>query len=417
MTNKQKLLFVSARFLFPMDCGGKIRTTQVLRGMKGNKFSITLASPGSKVLSSKYASDLSEVADNFVFWPESNEKLLPLTRLRFLASPYPIPVATDKSQAGQKLVAAELALNPDVVVFDFPHAAVLAPKEIEIPSVIFTHNIEAEIFARHCEVEKNRVKKALWKSQFEKMKRFEKQALSKFDSVVAVSARDKKAFSMDYGIENTHLIRTGVDLDFFQYAPPSKQDAVVFVGSMDWLANIDGIDYFRNEVWPLVVAKCPSVRMTIVGRNPPTSLVAKARDINWTFTGYVDDVRPHIAGSSVCVIPLRVGGGTRIKAFEAMAMGVPIVSTSIGIEGLSVKDQTHYLQADSAQEFADCIVRLLRDTNLRTNLSRKARQFVESEYSFRRSASEFEDICLRTIESVSGNQAKDHETDRCARQN
>jgi glycosyltransferase involved in cell wall biosynthesis len=308
-----------------------------------------------------------------------------------------VPVATDRSAAGKTLVGRELATGYDVVVFDFPHSAVLAPSVIGTPSVLFTHNVEAEIFRRHAEVSTGALA-ALWYGQLRKMSEFEREALRRFDTVVAVSERDAQAFSRDYGVTGAQVIGTGVDLDYFAYAIPDSSERIVFSGSMDWLANRDAIAFFMDEIWPLVVKEVPAAGMTVVGRDPPTALVrrAAAGGHNWHFTGYVDDVRPYIRAASAYVIPLRVGGGTRLKVYEAMAMGCPIVSTSVGIEGLPVVAGRHYLSADGPAEFAAAIIALLRDGQLRARFSTAARRFVEDNCSYRAVARQFEDICDAT---------------------
>ena len=174
--------------------------------------------------------------------------------------------------------------------------------------MIFTHNVEAEIFHRHYKVAKTPIGRALWGNQYRKMQTFEKQALKRFDVVVAVSRRDAEQFQAEYGVTNTSLIRTGVDLDFFSYVTPKEDRKVVFCGSMDWLANQEAISFFMDEVWEIIVTRVPDATMTVVGRAPPARLVkaAASRDYNWTFTHFVDDVRPYMQGASVSVIPLRV---------------------------------------------------------------------------------------------------------------
>jgi glycosyltransferase involved in cell wall biosynthesis len=197
------------------------------------------------------------------------------------------------------------------------------------------------------------------------------------------------------------VIRTGVDLDYFTYAPPAVDAMVVFTGSMDWLANIDGIRFMMEKIWPGVREQMPSAKMTVVGRKPPPSLVEQGRRLNagWKFSGFVDDIRPYVWRAAAFVIPLRVGGGTRIKAFEAMAMGCPVVSTSIGIEGLELEAGRHYLRADSPAEFVGAIVCLLRDADLRRRLSEEARAHVERRFSSAAAARDFEEICLRVASS------------------
>jgi len=398
---RPRLLFVSARFLFPVDSGGKIRTTQILRGMKGGAFEIVLASPHPAAGAARFAAELDSVCDRFIGWPEPERgRLFNLTRLRHVFGSLPVPVATDVSEAGRAAVARELATRPDVVLFDFPHAAVWAPPRFDSASVMFTHNVEAEIFARHAEVAPDPLRRTLWRSQLAKMRRFERATLQRFDTVIAVSQRDAVQFQRDYGVERVATIGTGVDLDYFTHTLPPPALHVIFSGSMDWLANVDAIEFFLDSVWPQVAERFPGAHMTVVGRAPPPALVerAQARYPNWFFTGYVDDIRPHIRSAAVYVIPLRVGGGTRLKVFEAMALGCPVVSTTIGVEGLPLEAGVHYVRADDERELASAVTALLGSSTERERVSRAARGYVEANFSFRAIARDFERICLDTLE-------------------
>jgi polysaccharide biosynthesis protein PslH len=395
------LLFISPRFLFPTDNGGKIRTVQILRGMKGGAYEIALASPAPPEGRDRFAADLAAVCDRWVAWPEPRRgPTFQVTRMRHLLSRLPVPVATDRSRPGRRVVAAELARGPDVVVFDFPHSAILAPDVLGASSVLLTHNVEGEIFRRHAEVAASRVKRIVWRNQLRKMERFESDTVRRFNTVVAVSERDAAYFREAYGIARAEVIPTGVDLDFFNYVPPGGSECVAFTGSMDWMANIDALDFFLEEVWDLVVREVPRARMKVIGRNPPGFLAekARARGAAWELTGFVEDIRPHVRGCSAYVIPLRVGGGTRLKAFEAMAMGCPVVSTSIGVEGLPLQPDRHYLRADTAPDLASALVRLLREAALRERIAREARRYVEESCSFLHAARAFEAICRRTAE-------------------
>ena len=265
-----------------------------------------------------------------------------------------------------------------------------------MPSVLFTHNVESWIFERHARIARNPFARLLWADQHRKMVRFEERTLRRFDTVIAVSDKDAAWFRANVGIDNVKTIPTGVDLDYFGWHSPGDANQVIFVGSMDWLANQDGIQFFMRDVWPRVAGAMPDARMKVIGRSPPSWLVREAPRGGWSFTGFVDDVRSHALGSAVAVIPLRVGGGTRIKAYEAMAMGIPVVSTSIGVEGLPVEPGRHFLCADDAADMAAAIVRLLREPDLRAVLSRRARDFVESKFSNREVARIFESICSET---------------------
>ena len=407
MSRRRRLLFVSSRYLFPTDSGGKIRTVNILRGMKGGSFEITLASPCPAGAGTGAPHETRDVCDRFVGWPgKARGPLFQWSRMRYLASRLPIAIATDRSEAGRRAIAKELAQQPDIVVVDFPHAAVLAPPPYPCSGVMFTHNVEAEIFHRHTHIARNALKRAVWRNQAAKMERYEREILPRFTAVVAVADRDREYFQRRYGVGNVSVIPTGVALDYFTYkgsAALKNGDGgtVVFTGSMDWMANIDGVEYFMDAVWPAISRARPMARCLIVGRSPPRALVERARvnRLNWEFTGFVDDVRPFVQNAHVYVIPLRVGGGTRIKVYEAMAMGCPVVSTRIGVEGLPVEHDRHFLEADSADGMAAAILSLLDDSERRTRLSQQARRLVEENMSARRVAEVFEQICLQNLRS------------------
>lgn len=400
MSSPTTLLFVSPRFLFPVDSGGKIRTTQVLRGMKGGQFRIKLMSPATPELAARHRADLAQVCDEFEFWPAPPDGWRgTLNRAWHLLDPLPMPVRVDRSDAAAVAVARALETRPDVVVFDFLHAAVLAPPRLDTPSVVFTHNVEAQIFARHLDVARSGWMRAIWRNQLRKMRAYEAQTLARFDVVVAVSAEDSRMFERDYGVRNAHVIPTGVDLDFFRHTPPSRDTDVVFCGSMDWLANQGAMRYFMDEVWEAIVIRVPNATMTVVGRAPPAALVAEAtrRGLRWRFTGFVDDVRPIVGGAAVSVVPLQVGGGTRLKVFESMAMGPVVVSTTIGVEGLPVESGLNCIVADDASVLAEAVVALIGDRERRLAMSRAARHFVEEKCGYVVAARSFESACLDAL--------------------
>lgn len=356
--------------------------------------------PCSADLRDRYSADIATVCDDLTVWEQAKDGRVwsLLKKAAWLLNRKPIPVMSDWSAEAQVEIEKELRRNPDVVVFDFPHSAVLAPADIACPSVMFTHNIEAEIFKRHWQVAESPPRRWLWKNQYRKMLAFEEKTLRSFDATVAVSERDCRFFRDEYQVENCRSIPTGVDTDFFAFQPPEDKPQVVFCGSMDWMANIDGIEFFHDKVWPLIKKAEPQAQMKVVGRKPPESLVKSVcrRSPEWLFTGFVDDVREHIGGAAAFVIPLRVGGGTRIKAFEAMAMGCPVVSTTIGVEGLPVEDGVHYLNGDTAEEIADAVVSLLSNKSRRIAISKTARSLVDREFGYRKAAAVFEDICIQT---------------------
>jgi glycosyltransferase involved in cell wall biosynthesis len=392
VTLRPRLLFISPRFLLPADSGGKIRSGDILRGMKGGTFEITLASPAPAEAETRYAGDLGQLCDHFTSWLESSRGRL--WRLLHLFSPLPIPVAIDWLSEGEMKLRAALAMRPDVVVIDFLHTAVLLPDALTAPSVLFTHNVEAEIFERHVVVAKGGAERLVWRNQLRKMERFERDTLRRFRHIVAVSERDRRLFHERYGVDGVEVIATGVDLATFPFGEPGQEPVLIFTGSMDSRSNVDGVGYFMDQIWPIVHAGRADARVVIVGRNPPSALVdaARRRKLPWTFTGFVDDVRPFIQTAQISVIPLRVGSGTRIKAFEAMALGSPVVSTTLGVEGLPVEPGTHFLRGDTPEEFAAAVLHLLGNERARRELAMSARRLSER-HSSTGVAAGFESIC------------------------
>lgn len=395
-----KVAFISPVFLFPADAGGKIRTGNILRGLKeSGRFDITLLSPATPAQQRDWQGELDKQCDRFVGWQPSPPRPR-WRRAPGLLSSLPINVVADRTPAAVAAVEQVLASDKfDVVVFDFVHAAVLRPAHLGGATVCFTHNVEAEIFERHAKTAASAPLRWLWGSQAAKMRRFEREALGRFTRVVAVSERDAKKFAAQ-GLTTARAIPTGVDLDFFSWqAPAGGSPVVVFTGSMDWEANVDGIRFYIDEVWPRVRAQVPHAQLRVVGKNPPAALVQRNVP-GVSFTGFVDDVRDHARDAQAFVIPLRVGGGTRIKAFEAMAMGLPVVSTTIGIEGLDVDHGTHFLRADSADELATATCRLIGDVALQLKLSRAARALVEDRFGHRVAADVFGRILVEAVEAA-----------------
>ncbi|MEM6415027.1 MAG: glycosyltransferase [Pseudomonadota bacterium] len=403
---RPKLLFVSPQFLFPMDAGGKIRTANILRQLKGGVFEIALVSPGSAGEVEKWGAEIDRLCDSFEFWPNNDNSVVRrLRRLSGLLTPLPVSVRVVSTRAAQLAVERAVSHRPDLIVYDYIHSFVLRPDWKPIggneaiqersPEIIFTHNVETEIFQRHRELASFPMQ-MIYGLEAVKMKRFEAKAASTMDGVIAVSDKDADNLRNKFGAKNVQAIPTGVDLKFFSFDPPQEDAApvVTFTGSMDWRANQEGLAWFLSDVWPKIANCRPDASFTIVGKNPPETLVnaAKAAGARWTFTGFVDDVRAHARGA-VYVIPIRAGSGTRIKAFEAMAMGVPVVSTAVGIEGLNLTPDAHYLEANDAEGFAAAVIQLLDDGGKRYQLAKAARARVEAQHSHAAAAQVFEKYC------------------------
>ena len=318
-----------------------------------------------------------------------------------LASSLPYAIKKYESPEMRREVA-ERAENGsvDVVVCDFLAPAANVPQGLPCASVLFQHNVEAMIWKRHVEVQTNPIRKRYLRMQWQKMAKFEAEMCRVFDSVVAVSVEDREHLKTEYGARQVYDVPTGVDTEFF--TPTSNEKVIehnlVFTGSMDWLPNEDGIRYFTEEILPLVRKSVPDASLTVVGRNPyPSLLELSKRDSKVVVTGRVDDVRPYMERAAVYIVPLRVGGGTRLKIYEAMAMEKPIVSTTIGAEGLPITDGIELRIADTPEAFATAVTELFRDPQSANTMGSRAAAVVREKFGWSGVANRFAEICDKAI--------------------
>ena len=232
------------------------------------------------------------------------------------------------------------------------------------------------------------------------MERAERSYARLADNVMTVSDTDRTFFERFIDARNISVIPTGVDVDYFRPGPCDQgSDSLVFTGSMDWMPNEDAVLFFADRILPQIRSQVPGVRLHVVGRRPSKrlrDLAAKESAIE--VTGTVEDIRPYVRNASVYVVPLRVGGGTRLKIFEAMAMGKAVVATSIGAEGLPVQHGENILLADDPNEFANQVVNLLRSPSVRAVLGNAARLLVEQKHNWDSVGSYFE----ATLRDVAG---------------
>jgi sugar transferase (PEP-CTERM/EpsH1 system associated) len=398
-----RILWLKSDLLLPLDKGGKLRTWHLMRHL-ARRHEITYLAFAEPDTPRAHRDGMREVAAHIETVPRTDP---PKGSLRFyadaaahLVDPLPYAVGKYRSRAYRDRIVRLLASTPfDLVVCDFLVPAVNLPRALPCPSVIFTHNVEAEIWRRHAETSGNPVARAFLAAQHRRMLRFERKTLARFDGVLAVSDADGQAFDRLYPgavRQPVHVVPTGVQTDYFTaHASDPASQTLVFTGSMDWLPNEDAMLFFCREILPLVRADEPGAQRAIVGRAPTPAVKALAADGGVTVTGRVDDVRPHMRDAAVYIVPLRIGGGTRLKIFEAMAMGKAVVSTTVGAEGLPVTNGEHLMLADEPRAFARAIVRLMRDVSRRRQLEAAARALVVERYDWSAVAGALEDALVR----------------------
>ena len=376
------ILFLSQRFLLPLDSGGKIRTAKILENLS-RKCNITLVSNVNLPRDRIYFSQIKKLCSKFI---PIERKEIPkysikyyLKILYYTFSKYPIIVMNDYCKKLENAILKEIYNESyDILICDFVQSSLNVRKVKGPKKVLFQHNVESIIAKRHY-IYSNKLMKLFWWIQWKKMYYFEKNFCSKYDAIIAISENDKVLFKELYNLDNIYTIPTGVDTIFFAPLKNVKplKNSLVFCGSMDWLPNEDAVIYFVDQIYPKIRAHISDISFTIVGKNPSPRLrkqIKKYSEIK--LTGWVEDVRPYIARASLYIVPLRIGGGTRIKIFEAMAMEKAVVSTSIGAEGLPVKNGEHIILADTPEKFAEAVIFLLKNPDFRYKIAHNARNYI-----------------------------------------
>jgi glycosyltransferase involved in cell wall biosynthesis len=253
-----------------------------------------------------------------------------------------------------------------------------------IPKVLNHHNIESHMMLRRAKNESNLLKKLYFYIEGMKIRNYEKMICKLFDLNIVVSDLDKKRLLSIVDNLRVEIIPNGVDINYFRpMKNESKKQNLIFAASLDWYPNEDAVIYFIKDIWPFVKKRYPTVRFTIVGRNPSRRIKKLVKDDSFLrLTGFVEDVIPFFTEADVYVCPIRDGGGTKLKLLDAMAAGKAIVTTSIGAEGLEVKNEIHLLIADDPERFALQIIRILDNPKLGNQLGENARKLVEDKYSW-----------------------------------
>ena len=399
-----KILWVKAGKLLPVDTGGKIRSYNILRGLR-KRHDVTLLSYYGGARDAGYEKEIADHMPGAVTVSTGTPDSSVIDYARRLVSPAPYAVTKFTSRDVQSKVASLLEEQRfDVAVCDFLAASLNFPRVLETPTVLFQHNVESSLWSRQARHEPNSFKRAAFKLEAAKMSRYERAAVARFHHVIAVSDGDRELMSAMTDASRISVVPTGVDLTQFRTAGGNNatEPLVIFVGSMDWEANIDAMDYFCREIWPAIRTAVPTARLRIVGRNPHPRVKRLAGD-SIEVTGTVASVIEHYREAAVNIVPLRVGGGTRLKIYEAMAAGKATVSTSIGAEGLDVNDGRDILIADSSETFAESVISLLTDTSKRERVEQAASEQA-ARYDWSVITEGFEDVleavAVRDLDNV-----------------
>ena len=339
---------------------------------------------GARVAISEFASlsHVSSLPEDLVPWGQ------PLLALRSLVPGLPYTIRWGMSAAYRRAVQVAIEeFKPDVIHFDTVSLAPYLDLAGAIPAVLDHHNIESHMLLRRAEQETSLLKKLYFAQEGRRLAAYERCVAGGFRAHVVCAELDAQRLAETVGQMPIHVVPNGVDLEYFQPAPPGtsqEPDSMIFVGGLSWYPNASAMSFFVREVWPIIAARRPSATLKIIGRNPHSDLLeAAAGDSRIRVMGFVDDIRPEVAGAMVYVCPISDGGGTRLKMIDAMALGKAIVAHPVASEGLGLSHGDNVLLAARAEEMAEQCLRLFDDEPLRRQLGEAARARAEQAFGFR----------------------------------
>lgn len=393
MDKNFRVLVIDEWLPLPLNIGKKIRTMNLLKQL-AKRYSIDIICFADNQKEKDYIYELKKLGINVIpiqdKRPKRNSLMFFLSLFFNQFSSFPFSVSYNYDQDFQcKLAEIIKKYRYDLLHFEWTQvASYLRKLQTNLPVVISAHNIESMIWERYSRNARNIVAKLFYFLQMKKMYKFEKWAYNKADFVTAVSEADAKIIKEEYGQKKVLLVSNGVDIHYFKNNNSNiRNNEILFFGAMDYKPNIDAVIFFLENVMPLLVNKLTNVRFLVVGRNPAKRLKNIEKNHSYVeVVGTVDDMRPFYKKDSIFVVPLKSGGGTRLKILEAMAMEMPIVSTRIGAESLHYENGVNIMIADTPEQFCNKIYELYEKPQLKEKLGRAARDLVENQYCWEKIA-------------------------------
>jgi polysaccharide biosynthesis protein PslH len=399
-----KLLFLTGTLPYPPTDGWKIRVFALLRGL-AQHHDVSVVSFMRPIDDALAAQRLREHGIALHVIPR-DPRYAPAKLLQGLISQTAFPILNYSDERMAQLVRHVLRSDTfDLVQIEDIHMAqyrVGLPQ----PTILDLHNIESLLMRRYARQETNPLKRAYAEITWRKLATYERDTCRLFSHCLTCSDDERVLLQTRCGVDRVSVIPNGVDIDAYAAhdvglsngaaAPPG--DRIVFVGRMDYHANVEGVRWFCRHVWPRIRADRPGALFQIVGGYPVPEISRLAHADEIEVTGFVTDVRPYVKHASVVVVPLRVGGGTRLKILEALAMSKPLISTTVGAEGIEAVPDRDLVIADRPEEFADEVVSLLSQTERRQALGAAGYRLVQNQYNWERIVKDLEKIYVQCLE-------------------
>ncbi len=397
-----KVLVLGEEVSYPPDTGRRIRTWNLMRRL-AKRHSITYLCYGQS--NDPAAVELASAGISVHLVP-------PLRALRGwslycrlianLFSPYPYSVTKHFSRRFNRKLRRMLRDERfDLVHCEGTHCARFLKAVVSVPRVLGTHNIESQIWFRRAILARSWIEQIFFRMQAIKMRWFERRALLQAETAIAVTPHDLRQMR-DWGVTEMSVVPNGVDLEAYGASSETeRQSEILFLASLDWYPNVDALRYFLAEILPLILTVKSATMVRVVGRRPPKSLKKLVSgNSHVDLIGEVSDVRPHLAQAEVVVVPLRIGGGSRLKILEALAAGKAVVSTSVGAEGLGLTPGEHFQLADNPFDFAQRTITLMSSREARRRLGENGRRLVVEQYGWNEIAAKLEAAWFKAVARV-----------------
>jgi glycosyltransferase involved in cell wall biosynthesis len=392
-----RILFLSRWYPYPSDNGARIRVFNLLKHLS-SRHTVDLLSFTSETLSAARLDGMRPYCRRVEAVPYRPFRPNGLKAVAGFFAARPRSVIDTYSAAMQASVERAARENAyDAVIaseIDMAPYALFAPDASRIFEEVELTTVYEQFIGQGHPLKRLRGGLTWWK-----LARYIMELLHNFEACTVVSeAEGERVREVVPGYAPIEIIPNGVDMA--HYAPTRglpEPDTLVYSGALTYQANFDAVDFFLREVFPLIRVERPNVKLLITGGLEGVRIDRLPMSPGVILTGYLDDIRPTLANSWVSVVPLRLGGGTRLKILEALALGTPVVATSKGVEGLNLTPGHDFLWGDAPADFAAAVLRLLKDSNLRTTLSRNGRRTVAAHYDWQTIGQKFNDFVETTV--------------------
>ncbi|HOK53794.1 MAG TPA: glycosyltransferase family 4 protein [Armatimonadota bacterium] len=389
------LLIVSQWFPCPPINGARQRAFHLLHGLAANH-EVRFLSFAQNPSDMERTHELTQVCREVVVVPRTEYKPSVFNGLRALFSSRPRSSLATYSPIMAQVIREQLHAHRFDAAIALTTVAGEYLRSVKVPTILDNDNVDTAYFRRLVQMVDSPLAQFRRKLTWVKVARYEKRLVASFNATTVVSEDDRQELARlvpdkhNQGV--VHVVPNGVDLRLLDYQGPVVDSrAIIFTGALTYQANLDAARYFCREILPKIRSSVPDVRVLITGSHAGVDITPLV-DAGAELTGFVDDIRPLVAGSAALIVPLRIGGGTRLKILEAMALGTPVVSTSLGAAGIGVKHEETALLADDPEQFASCTVRLMQDRMLRERISSNAKSYVAANFGWNR--------CVEALENV-----------------